>query len=67
MSESSGRGIVQMENGPLAEVTFNPDGTYEVNKILRKSVLGQSTLAEIGKLIAEAPLDETGTARVDLV
>jgi hypothetical protein len=66
MSESA-RGMVAMQDGPLAEVIFNGDGTYQVEKIIRKSTLGKASLRDVGRLIAELPLDKHGTARVDLV
>jgi hypothetical protein len=56
-----------MDSGVLARVTFNPDGTFDVERILQKANgLGAPSLSDIGKLIATMPADHTGTARVDL-
>jgi hypothetical protein len=68
----SGRGVVQMENGPLARVLFNRDGTFEVEEILEKATsLGPPSLSDIGKLLVETPSRDEGGgsknyARVDL-
>jgi hypothetical protein len=71
MSDSA-RGIVPMEDGPLAEVTFNPDGTYAVERIIRKSALANAGLKDALGLLAALPGDDSAGsagsyARVDLV
>jgi hypothetical protein len=61
----SGRGRVVMDSGVVGVVTFNADGTYEVEEILRKaSGLGPPSLSDIGKLIADMPgRDEGGGSK----
>jgi hypothetical protein len=60
---------------PAGTVVVTPDGVVaQIGKsgrvdpgTLRKSALGAPSFRDIGKLIAELPLDQHGTARVDLV
>jgi hypothetical protein len=70
MTESA-RGIVAMEDGPLAEVTFHEDGSYQLERIIRKSALANSSLADALNLLAQTEGDDTAGsagsyARVDL-
>ena len=68
----SGRGRVVMQSGVVADVTFNSDGTFEVEEILQKATaLGPPSLSDIGRLIAEMPARNEGGgvdnySRIDL-
>lgn len=59
MSESA-RGVVRMEHGTLAEVTFHPDGTYSVDQIVQKASGLVTGMREVGDLLGSLLPEDAG-------